>query len=236
VAPFPRRATPGWPLLAVLGVHLLLAWSWRIAHPPAPDAGRERVIDLIPVPPPQPATPRLRPALPRPAAAASAPARSAAPAPKTSEPEAIATPAEAPARVADPFAVEAPNAPEQSSLGALVGKARREAGIIDRELRKGKSGVPEAADTPWARLQVAMEGAHRERGLSVTSETYTAPDGQVIYRFRRGGKVFCRGSGSVAPKIGGAVGGGEVLFDVQGGEGRAGTLVRCPSQAEFKRD
>jgi hypothetical protein len=32
---FPRRrAASGWPLLATLGVHLLLAWSWRIAHPP----------------------------------------------------------------------------------------------------------------------------------------------------------------------------------------------------------
>jgi len=233
MAAFSRRATPGWPLLAVLGVHLLLAWSWRIAHPPAPDPHGERVVDLIAVPPPPPAMPRLRPPPPRPAAAPSL-ERPVAPAPRAAEPDTAATPADAPARVADPFAIEAPGAP--APLETMVGKARRDAGSIDRELRKGKSGVPESADTPWARLQGAMEGAHRDRGLTVTSETYTAPDGQVIYRFRRGGKVFCRGSGSVAPKIGGAVGGGEVLFDVQGAEGRAGTLVRCPSQAEWTRD
>jgi hypothetical protein len=117
----------------------------------------------------------------------------------------------------------------------MVGKARRDAIAVDRELRKGKSGVPEEANTPWARFQRAAEGAYKDRSLTVTSESYTTPDGQVIYRFRRGGKYFCRSSGGVPPKIGGAVGGGEVLFDAQGGEGRAGQ-VRCPGQAEWKRD
>ncbi|RLM48610.1 hypothetical protein DVK02_19065, partial [Halobellus sp. Atlit-31R] len=112
---------------------------------------------------------------------------------------------------------------------------RRDAGAIDREFRKSKSGVPDVANTPAARFAGALEAAHIDRGRSVTSETYTAPDGQVIYRFRRNGKTMCRSGGGVGPKIGGAVGGGEVLFDVQGGAGRAGA-VECPGNAEWKRD
>ncbi|RZA33100.1 MAG: hypothetical protein EOP92_22640, partial [Lysobacteraceae bacterium] len=110
-AAFPRRA-PAWPLLATLGVHLLLAWSWRIAHPQAPDAGSERVVNLIPVPPPaapqvrQP-PPRPRPTLPRTPRARSDSAASAA----VREPESITTPADAPATVADPFAITAPVPP-----------------------------------------------------------------------------------------------------------------------------
>ncbi len=130
-----------------------------------------------------------------------------------SEPEPV-TP---PVPVTDPFAVTEPAAPAESPLDAMVGRAKRDARAIDRELRKGKSGVPEIADTPWGRFTRALEAAHKDRGMGVSSEIYTAPDGQVIYRFRRGGRTMCRSGGSVGPKIGGAVGGGEVLFDVQGG-------------------
>lgn len=140
-----------------------------------------------------------------------------------------------PAPVADPFAVTEPAAPAAPALDAMVGRARRDAGAIDRELRKGKPGVPDVADTSGGRFTRALEAAFKDRGLGVTSETYTAPDGQVIYRFRRGGRIKCRSGGSVGPKIGGAVGGGEVLFDVQGGAGRAGE-VPCPSHADWKRD
>ena len=52
-AALPRR-TPGWPLLLTLGLHLLLAWSWRSTHPPAHDTREERVFDLIPLPPDPP--------------------------------------------------------------------------------------------------------------------------------------------------------------------------------------
>ena len=70
----------------------------------------------------------------------------------------------------------------------------------------------------------------------MTSESYTTPEGITIYRFRQGNKVYCRSGGHVRPGIGNvAEGGGIVNFDRAGGDGAAG-LVRCPSQAEFKRD
>ena len=233
-AAYPRR-TPGWPLLATLGVHLLLAWSWRIAHPPAQDLRVDRVFELIPVPPTAPAEPQAR-ASPLPHTPTTPRSRNTPALPRAiQEPEPVTPPAATPAQAADPFAITEPAPPAESALDAMVGRARGDARAIDREFRKGKSGVPEVADTPWGRFRMALEAAHKDRGLGVTSESYTAPDGQVIYRFRRGGKYKCRSGGSVGPKIGGAVGGGEVLFDVQGGAGRAGE-VRCPSSAEWKRD
>lgn len=236
-AAFARRA-PAWPLLATLGVHLLLAWSWRVAHPPAPDTHGERIIELLPVAPPVREIPRMRPQPPLPRTPTPAAPRARtdiAPAGTPRDPEPVTPPPEAPATVADPFAITAPSAPAASASESMAGRARREAGSVDRELRKGKSGVPDVAETPMARFRETLDAAYKDRGLGVTSETYTAPDGQVIYRFRVGGRYRCRSGGGVGPKIGGAVGGGEVLFDVQGGAGRAGE-VPCPSHAEWKRD
>lgn len=151
------------------------------------------------------------------------------------KPEPAAPAPEAPASPADPFAITVPSAPPESALEAMVGRAKRDAVIIDREMRKGKSGVPEVADTPMGRFRQALEAAHKDSRRSLTSETYTAPDGQVIYRFRQGGKVWCRTGGSVRPQIGGAVGGGATQFDTGGGAGAAG-LIRCPSHGDWKRD
>ena len=235
LAAYPRRR-PGWPLVATLGLHLLLAWSWRIAHPPAPDAREERVIDLISVAP-LPEMPRIRSEPPaRLAVRKERRARSRAADTSTSpEPEPIGPPPEAPATVADPFAIAAPSPAPDSALDAMVGRAKRDAVIIDREMRKGKSGVPEVADTPMGRFRQALEAAHKDSSRGVSSETYTAPDGQVIYRFRQGGKVWCRTGGSVRPQIGGANGGGANLFDSAGGGGAAG-MIRCPSHGDWKRD
>ncbi|WP_313029652.1 hypothetical protein [Massilia alkalitolerans] len=233
------RSRPGWPLAATLGVHLLLAWSWQIAHPPAPrqpELHRERVIDLVTVPP-LPEMPRMRseppasPAMPRERRARSRAAETGTP----PEPEPITPPPETPATVADPFAISAPSAPSESALDAMVGRAKRDAVIIDREMRKGKSGVPEVADTPMGRFRQALEAAHKDSSRGLVSDTYTAPDGQVIYRFRQGGKVWCRTGGSVRPQIGGANGGGATQFDSAGGGGAAG-LIRCPSHGDWKRD
>ncbi|SFD10464.1 hypothetical protein [Massilia yuzhufengensis] len=232
-AAYPRRA-PGWPLLATLGLHLLLAWSWRIAHPPALDTREERVFDVIALPPPAREVAQFRPPPARDAGTRKARANRPPGAP-VREAEPITPPSETPAPAADPLAVAEPAAPAESALDAMVGRARRDAGPIDRELRKGKSGVPAVADTPWGRFRQALEGAHKDTARSLASDTYTAPDGQVIYRFRQGGKIWCRTSGSVKPRIGGAEGGGATMFDTRGGEGSAGT-IRCPSHGEWKRD
>ena len=168
------RRAPGWPLLATLGVHLLLAWSWRIVHPPAPDLRGERVLDLISLPPPSPELPRIRPEPPPPRPTAPSAARARTDSAKTdtvNEPEPITPPTQAPSTVADPFAITAPSAPAQSALDAMVGRARRDAGGIDRELRKGKSGVLDTADTPMGRFREALEGAHKDSRRTLTSET-----------------------------------------------------------------
>lgn len=239
-APYPRR-TRAWPLLATLGIHLLLAWGWRIAHrpsPPLPELPGERVLDLIPVPPPALALPRIRrePPPPRSTARNTPSARTGSANTDTApEAEPITPAPQAPASVADPFAITVPSAAPESALDAMVGRAKRDAVIIDREMRKGKSGVPEVADTPMGRFRRALEAAHKDTRRGVTSETYTAPDGQVIYRFRQGGKVWCRTGGSGRPQIGGANGGGATQFDSGGGGGAAG-LIRCPSHGDWKRD
>ncbi|WP_288378865.1 hypothetical protein [uncultured Massilia sp.] len=230
-----RRRMPTWGLLLTLGLHLLLAASWRIAHPPAHDTREERVFDLIPLPPPRPATPAPRMAPPPPVNAAARAERSA-PAPRVlPEPEAITVPVEPQRLAADPFAQDPAPPPAETPAQALVGGAKKDAVAIDREARKGNSGVPQNPDTPWGRFVRGLEGAHRDTSLTIKTDSYTTPDGQTIYRFRRGGKYFCRSSGFVRPKIGGAEGGGAELFDSRGAEGGAGQ-VRCPSQATWIGD
>lgn len=144
-------------------------------------------------------------------------------------------PPQAAPAVADPFAITAPSAPAASARDAMVERARRDAGRIAREMRQGGTGVPEAADTPMGRFRTALAGAHKDSSRGLSSDSYTTPDGQVIYRFRLGGKLWCRTGGSVRPQTGGAVGGGATLFDSGGGEGAAG-LIRCPSHGDWKRD
>lgn len=228
-AALPRR-TPSWGLLLTLGLHLLLAASWRIAHPPAADTVHERVFELLPLPLPAPVqvAPRAEPAPARPTRTA--------PAPRTApEPQAITAPADLPQSVADPVQSPPEPAPAAAPQESMAARARREAIAIDREMRKGKSGVPEEPDTRWARFVGGLEDAHKDTSLTVKTESYTTPDGQIIYRFRRGGRYYCRTSGFVRPRIGGAEGGGVELFDSRGHEGGAGQ-VRCPSQVTWKRD
>lgn len=217
--------------MATLGLHLLLAWGWRAAHPPAQETFEERIFNLIPIPPPAPERAFARRKL--------EPVRSIAPRRRmpglpdaVREPEPLKPEHDGAAPVTEPIAIAAP-AP--SPLDTMAGRARRDAGAIDRELRKGKSGVPAEADTPGGRLVRALEGAYIDTSRTVVSETYTAPDGEIIYRFRQGSRVYCRISGGVKPGIGNAIGSGAAAFDVQGGGGSAG-LIRCPSHGEWKRD
>lgn len=226
------RRTHAKGLLLTLGLHLLLLASWRIVHPPAADTFDERVFELIPLPPPVPDKPA-----PRADAAKSAASRvHSVPARRVSrDAEAIAAPAEAARPVAEPLAPAQEAAPAEAASDTMAARARRDAIAIDREMREGKSGVPEHADTAWERFVGGLEDARKDSSLSITTETYTTPDGQTIYRFRRGGRYFCRTSGFVRPRIGGAEGGGVELFDSRGHEGGAGQ-VRCPSQAVWKRD
>lgn len=231
----PRRA-PGWPLAATLGVHLLLAWWWLDATamrvlPSIGPALREFLVVpalLRPVTAPVPFSP---PATARnaPSTAPRAPARTAA------LPQAItATPAAEAAAASEPIGASTDDEPA-SEEQSLAGRARREAGRVDHALRKGKLAPLEPTDTPWKRFVAGIEGAHNDTSLTLTSESYTSPDGVTIYRFRKNGKVYCRTGGDVRPSMFGAEGGGAQLFDKAGGGGVAG-LVACPSNTEFKRD
>jgi hypothetical protein len=88
---------------------------------------------------------------------------------------------------------------QQAEGGFGLGLSKRQAGRIDRELRKGKSGVPDEPDTPMGRFRRGLEAAHIDRSMSVREDSYTAPDGVVIYRRRIGKMEICRRSGSVSP-------------------------------------
>jgi len=240
---FMPRRSPGWPLALTLGAHVLMAWWWLQAKPSPPEALpvlREFfVLPLLPAPsaPATPAaaapaqaaqparvfTPRLapRPAASAQAAAALAPdAIELAPAPAQADADRLPSPSPAPA------------APGEG----IAARAIRAAGAIDHGARVGKPATLHSADTPWNRFTNAVEEAHNDTSRTLVTETYIAPDGVIIYRFRQGSRVVCRTSGHVGPNLGNlAEGGGAAMFDRAGGGGKAG-LIDCPKQATFKRD
>jgi hypothetical protein len=229
-AGFDRRSSV-LPLAATFALHLLLVLCWL--GRPVPrlpgDVAPAVVSMLIPLPLPKPVRPvpdsPARPSAP----ARAAPVTVARPAPASTPP----APAEAPS---SPEAITpaepAPPAPHTEAGEDLLRGARKQAGIIDRELRGGKSGVPRQADTPWGRFRAGLEAAHIDRSRSTVTESITGPDGVTIYRIRQGDKVFCRATGSVAaPMPGrteGAVLAGAGRFDNLGKSGTGGS-IDCPS-------
>jgi len=247
LAAWPRRRPAAAPLLLVLAVHLLATWwwltssatfAWRDDAVAAP-ALREFIIVpvLLPARPAPAAAPNARPPAP-----ARAPARAAAGAAAGAESRAItvapapaldsaeAAPASDVRAPADPFA-----APADPSGESTASRARSAAGAADHALRGGKLAPLTSPDTPWNRFVSGVEGARNDTSRTLVSDSYTALDGTVIYRFRLNGKVWCRTGGQVRPRIGGAEGGGADLFDTRGGDGAAGAIP-CPSSAEFKPD
>lgn len=242
---FMGRRAPAWPLALTLGAHLLLAWMWRAASGPplAPDQSRVREFILIPTPLPVPAEARRGPALPpletRPVRPREAGRR--APTSTASAPQAITEPALLPDAPASPTTPPADDSPAQadSRVPSLAERARMAAGDADRALRKDKPAELRAPEGGWSRFNERVALAYKDHARTMTRESYTAPDGTTIYRFRVGNRVFCRTGGSVKP-VPSALDyvrdrGGELQFDKLGGEGTAGT-IRCPAQASFKPD
>jgi hypothetical protein len=109
--------------------------------------------------------------------------------------------------------------------GFALGLSKRQAGRIDRELRKGKSGVPDEPDTPMGRFRRGLEAAHIDRSTSVQEDSYTSPDGVIIYRKRIGNTTICRRSGSINP-----LGMRGMLFANEAGD------VPCPKGVQWKKD
>lgn len=213
------------PLAATLAIHVLLAWWWlsSTARRPVDDVAPQFVSVLLNLPqpvrppraePPAPVTPqpsRERAGSPAPAAAREVPASAIPPA------------AAAAAPVDDPLA--APHSPETDQF---VSNARKQAGAIDRELRAGKSGVPREANTPWSRFQHSVAGAYIDKSKRTVMQTYTAPDGVITYRYRQGGKVWCRKSGSVEPDMIGRSDAARNMGHFSRGNGTRAGGVDCP--------
>lgn len=217
-------ATRPWtPLILTLGLHLLLVLAWRWQVQTAPVAAlSERLIELVQVrpPPPSAATTPPRP-LPPPRKTIAPPAPVAAPPPLPVEapPTDEAAAAQAPPAPAEP----GNEAPVTLAGEELLSAARRSAAAFDREQRKGKSGVPLEADTPWSRFRAGLAAAHVDRSLSMRMEKYESPDGVVIYRTTQAGRQSCHMTGAA------------VFGPGRAGGGSAAGSVACPTGVRWER-
>ena len=146
-------------------------------------------------------------------------------------------PAAASEPAADPFPTPSGAAQDSTATGgdSLASRGKRTAGAIDHDLRKGKLAPLEPGDNKWERFAQAVGDARVDTSRTLTSESYTGPDGVVVYRFRLGGRTWCRTGGDIRPSPFGAQGGGAALFDKAGGGGFAG-LVQCPTRVQFTPD
>ena len=229
-----RSPSPSWtPLALTLGLHLLLvlAWRWQTQSSPAALAP-ERLIEVIPLRPPARLQSAPPPAAPKAPAARLQESRPRMPAasrlPVAAEPQVlprVLPQVSPPATSGTSETVEAAvrEAPLTLEGEDMLAASKRRAGEIDRQLRKGKSGVPDEAETPWSRFRAGVAAAHVDRSLSVILEAYESPDGVVIYRTTQGGKQSCRMTGSVnfGP---GRAGGGNAAGDVS-----------CPKGVPWRR-
>jgi len=98
---------------------------------------------------------------------------------------------------------------------------RRQASHVARAIARELPSVPSGSDTPWARFGRDVDAAHFEAG--VWQDSYTAPDGTIIYRKHIGGRTICRMSGNVGPENG-----------IIKGIDEAGSIA-CPARAQWKR-
>jgi len=235
-------------LALIFGMHILALFGWMRQRPAAvPDAPRVVSILLrpsLPAAKPKPPEP-LEPGYPRPRSrplplamdifgGPSAPLKREAPEPAASPTVTPDTPAPAsPPSPASPL--EDAHAPmtvqdairEQKEAEGGFGMAlsKRQAGRVDRELRKGKSGVPDEPDTPMGRFRRGLEAAHIDRSMSAREDSYTSPDGVVYYRKRIGNATYCRRSGSVSP-----LGMRGIVMGNEAGD------VPCPTGVLWKKD
>jgi len=245
----PRRR-PGWPLAVTLGLHLLLGWWWLQATgvrvlPAVVSAPREFIVVAV-LAPSRPSTAPAAAAAaasPRPRATQAIPARAVpaaptvAPQPLTPTPADTAPPAATSEPAADPFPTPSASAQDTTAPGddSLASRGKRTAGAVDHDLRNGKLAPLEPGDNKWQRFAQAVGDARVDTSRMLTSESYTAPDGVVVYRFRLGGRTWCRTGGGIRPSPFGAQVGGATSFDTAGGGGFAGT-IECPTRVQFKRD
>jgi hypothetical protein len=210
------------PLAFILALHLMLVLLWAAnVRMPADQGAKPRHITLTWLPALRPRTPPL----PVPAAVARPRAAPAASAPRP-----------VPSTVAQPFSAqpETPPAstPDPIDVSQMIAGARRQAGSIDRELRDGKPAqLAPAPDVPFNRFRSALEGAYIDRSRVTVTDAITQPDGVIVYRFRRGGKVWCRQSGGGGPSTIERSEGARLGGAGSAGGGNTAGNIACPSGA-----
>lgn len=99
---------------------------------------------------------------------------------------------------------------------------RRAASRVARAIAQEQPSVPAGPDSSWTRFRNNVDAAHLEAG--VWQDSYTAPDGTIIYRKHIGGRTICRMSGNVGPENG-----------VIKGIDEAGSIA-CPSHGQWNRE
>ncbi len=222
------------PLALVLVLHLILVLLWASSgHPEAEQGAEQRHFTLtwIPLLVPQKSAP------PAPLRRAQEPVATAVRPRAATRPGAtqVASTAEAetpPVVTEVPQGSTAPEASAPSAVDAnqMMDIAKRQAGLIDREMRGGKP-APLAPDTdlPIARFRAHLDSAFIDRSRTMVTESQTQADGVIVYRFRRGGKVWCRQSGGSGPGMMDYSAGAKLAgAGSRGGSGAAGTIA-CPS-------
>lgn len=225
-----RRRVAILPLALILGLHLGLALLWVTSKRGNADHGAEqRHLTLAWLPPltaratapPAPTPKAPARAMKKPVARAASPSR---PAPESAVPP-VSVPTDTPLP-GSPLPASAPDVPDVASM---IDAAKRQAGAIDRELRDGKPApLASKPDHPMARFRVALEGAYIDRSRTVRMEVLTQPDGVIVYRFRSGGKVWCRQSGGAGPSMLERSEGAKLAgAGSAGGAGVAGN-IQCP--------
>jgi hypothetical protein len=219
-----------WPLAASLAAHVVLAVLWlNGTHKPRPPEEEPRRLMLVLLPKTAPLKPPVAPPEPQSTRRPSEHQKNATARP----PEAVAVQPQQPVNVAPDPALPArePEAISTShpSATAILDGARRDIGKIDRELRGKHPNLLGKTDTPWGRFEQALAGAHGDSTL--TEDSYTSPDGTVVYRRRMGRKTVCRKTGSVGPpapwRSEGAILAGAGRQSTLGVGGEAGDFL-CP--------
>lgn len=215
------------PMALVLALHLglVLLWATHANVPTSRDDG-QRYLTLTWLFAPRPRDPA--PPVPPPRVAPTRSVRVVA-APTAVVPQAAPSIAavdleEAPQR-------ETPPQPATSGaldVNQLMETAKRQAGAIDHDLRAGKlAPLAPDRDLPIARLRGALASAYIDRSRNTVTESMRQADGVIIYRFRRGEKIWCRQSGGVGSSIERSEGAKLAGAGSAGGAGTAGTIP-CP--------
>jgi hypothetical protein len=220
-------------LVLTIGFHLLLVLLWPRERPPASSAQPEVVSVLLqpaarlPSTSSQPQHQSVKKSVPvRPSALRTTRDRTSEvslPAP-SSEQQAVTEPSTSPDVKQVEKADTGAATTIQSGTKFDIDLARRQAGRITRETDAGEARVQIEPNTPWMRLRAGLEAAHVQPATDVQQDSYTAPDGTIVYRKRVGNRTFCRKTGNVGS-------GGISGIAMNDGAG----WVSCPSQAEWKR-